>query len=162
MVFDAATGDEIAARLDAGELTLTLHPMTYVSEKRGDTTDYSTRSAALLFAAADAGEVDAVWPLYRLIQENQVDADGAPTDEDLLALAAEAGVTADLSDALASDSYLDLAREANDHWLGREIPGTGQTLQFVPSVAVGSVFFEVREDGTDLSRLTEALEAGQS
>lgn len=157
MVLDAEVGDSLAAAVEAGEITLVLHPMTYVSEKRGDTTDYSARSAALLFAAADAGEVDAIPELYALIQENQVDETGAPSDADLLAYAAEAGVTADLGDALAGDEYLALARSANDHWLGREIPGTGVALEFVPSVAVDGEFFEVREDGTDLARLQTAI-----
>ncbi|WES63665.1 thioredoxin domain-containing protein [Microbacter sp. GSS18] len=157
MVLDAEVGDALATAVDAGEITLVLHPMTYVSEKRGDTTDYSARSAALLFAAADAGEVDAIPELYALIQENQVDETGAPSDADLLAYAAEAGVTADLGDAPAGEEYLTLARAANDYWLGREIPGTGVTLEFVPSVAVDGAFFEVREDGTDLARLQTAI-----
>ncbi|GAA1467100.1 DsbA family protein [Microbacterium thalassium] len=157
MILDAEVGDTLAAAVDAGEITLELHPMTYVSEKRGDTTDYSTRSAALLFAAADAGETDAVPALYALIQENQVDETGAPSDEELLTYAAEAGVTADLSTALTGDEYIDLARAANDYWLGREIPGTGEALQYVPSVAVDGAFFEVREDGTDLTRLEAAI-----
>lgn len=158
MVLDDAIGDELAERLDAGEITLVLHPMNYVSGKRGDTTDYSTRSAALLFAAADAGEEDAVPALYGLIQAHQVDENGAPTDEDLLAFADQAGVDADLSPALSGDDYAALAQAANDYWLGREIPGTGVQLQFVPSVAIDGEWFPVQEDGSDLPRLQESVD----
>ena len=52
MSLDEAIGDQLADFVSDGTVTWTLHPMTYVSAKRGDTTDYSTRAAALLFGVA--------------------------------------------------------------------------------------------------------------
>lgn len=155
---EASIGDALAERLDAGEITLVLHPMTYVSAKHGDETEYSTRAAALMWAAADAGEADDVPAFYALTLEHQPgDGETAPTDDDLLAYAAEAGVEADLSDALTGDAFRDLATEASEYWLGRSIPGTSETLQYVPTIAVDGTIFEMRGDGTDLERLTALL-----
>lgn len=153
-VLDEAIGADLASRIQAGEVTLTIHPMTYVSAKRGDTTDYSTRAAALLFAAA--GEPDAIPALYALIQANQVSDAGAPTDAELIAFAAQAGVTGDVSGFAAS---ADLATAANDVWLGQAVPGTDATVDHVPLLVVGGALFDVREDGTDAARFTEAVSA---
>lgn len=155
---EADAGDALHEHIEAGEITVVLHPMSYVAAKHGDETDYSARSAALLFAAADAGEEEHVLALYDLMLENQPEGDEtAPTDEDLLSYVAAVGIETDLSDALETDEYFDLAAEANNYWLGRDIPGTGEQLQYVPTVAVDGTLFEMRGDGTDLDRLQSLI-----
>lgn len=156
MSLDEAIGDDLAAFVADGTATWTLHPMTYVSAKRGDVTDYSTRAAALLLGAAAAGEDDALLPLYGLIQQNQVTADHSPSDEELLDFAATAGATSDLSTAIAD--YASLAGAANDAWLGRAIPGTDQVVDHVPLLVIDGTVFEVRENGTDAARFAAAVD----
>lgn len=155
MSLDAAIGDDLAAFVADGTATWTLHPMTYVSAKRGDTTDYSTRAAALLLGAAAAGEDDALLPLYALIQRNQVTADHSPSDEELLGFATTAGAASDLSTAITD--YTGLATAANDAWLGKPIPGTDQVVDHVPLLVIDGTVFEVREDGTDAARFAAAV-----
>ncbi|MEZ3161972.1 thioredoxin domain-containing protein [Microbacterium sp. BWT-B31] len=156
---EADTGAALASRIEAGEITLVLHPMTYVSQKHGDATEYSTRSAALLFAAADAGETDAVLDLYRLMLEQQPEGDAAPpTDAQLLTMAADAGIETDLSAALSGDTWRDLADRASDFWFARTLPGTTQVLQYVPTVVVDGTVFEMIGDGTDLARLQQLID----
>ncbi|MBB2977180.1 protein-disulfide isomerase [Microbacterium endophyticum] len=157
---DKAIGSDLADFVAAGDVTMTLHPMTYVSEKRGDTTDYSTRASAVLFAVADAGETDAVLPLYSLIQANQVSESGSPSDDDLVQYAAQAGAAADLSTAIADFSAT--ATTSNDYWLGREIPGTTEVIDHVPTLVINGNVFEVREDGTDAARFTAAVEQARA
>ncbi len=155
MTLDAAIGEDLAAFVADGTATWTLHPMTYVSTKRGDTTDYSTRAAALLLGVAAAGEDDALLPLYGLIQQNQVTADHSPSDEELLGFATAAGATSDLSTAIAD--YASLASAANDAWLGKPIPGTDQVVDHVPLLVIDGTVFDVHEDGTDAARFAAAV-----
>ena len=155
MSLDEAIGDDLATFVADGTATWTLHPMTYVSAKRGDVTDYSARAAALLLGVAAAGEDDALLPLYGLIQQNQVTADHSPSDEELLDLAATAGATSDLSTAIAD--YATLASAANDAWLGKPIPGTDQVVDHVPLLVIDGTVFEVRENGTDAARFAAAV-----
>lgn len=157
-LLDEAAGEDIAEWVDDGTVTLTVHPMNYVSEKRGDTTDYSTRAANLLALTADAGELDTVLPLYALLQANQVDADGAPTDDALLDFAAEAGVEADLADGVEGQTMGTWVQESNDHWLG-EVVGSDTAVDHVPLLVVDGTTFEIREDGTDGERLREVVAA---
>ena len=155
MSLDEAIGDDLAAFVGDGTATWTLHPMTYVSAKRGDVTDYSTRAAALLLGVAVAGEDDALLPLYGLIQQNQVTADHSPSDEELVGFATAAGVTSALSTAIAD--YATLASAANDAWLGKPIPGTDQIVDHVPLLVIDGTVFEVRENGTDAARFAAAV-----
>lgn len=155
MSLDEAIGDDLATFVADGTATWTLHPMTYVSAKRGDTTDYSTRAAALLLGAAAAGETDALLPLYALIQQNQVTAEHSPSDEELVGFATASGVTSDLSTAIAD--YATLASAANDAWLGKPIPGTDQVVDHVPLLVIDGTVFEVRENGTDAARFAAAV-----
>ncbi|MEV7694705.1 thioredoxin domain-containing protein [Microbacterium sp. NPDC089189] len=152
-LLDEAIGDDLTTLIDDGEVTLTLHPMTYVSAKRGDDTDYSTRAAAVLFAAAE--DTAAIPALYALIQQNQVSDAGAPTDDDLLAYAREAGVSRDLRPALADAALL--AQASNDAWLGETVPGTTQVVDHVPLLVIDGAVFEVREDGSDAARFADAV-----
>lgn len=153
---EESLGGEISDRIDAGEITFVLHPMTYVSEKHGDETQYSTRAAALLFAAADAGQQKAVPKLAALLLENQPkDGSTPPTDEAMIELAKDAGVTADLSDAIAT--YSPIAQSSNDHWQGEKLPGSEEQLQGVPTMTVDGTLFPAEFDGADLARFAEAL-----
>ncbi|MCR2799964.1 DsbA family protein [Microbacterium sp. zg-Y818] len=157
-VLEETTGDDLEAWVADGTITLSLHPMNYVSEKRGDTTDYSTRGANILALAAEAGESDAVLPLYALLQENQVDADGAPSDADLLAYATEAGIAADLTGGVEGLTMADWVQASNDHWIG-EVVGSDTPVDHVPLLVVDGKTFEIRGDGSDAARLRDAVEA---
>lgn len=154
-VLDQQISADLADAVGAGTATVTIHPMTYVSAKRNDLTDYSTRAAALLFAATQSGPSDAVLPLYSLIQEHQVSQEGAPTDADLQAYAKQAGVSADLSGAIAE--FAAVATASNDAWLGTEIPGTTQVVDHVPLLVIDGEVFDIREDGTDAARFAAAI-----
>jgi len=160
-VLEETTGADLEEWVADGSVTVTLHPMNYVSTKRGDTTDYSTRAANLLALTADAGELDAVLPLYALLQANQVDANGAPSDADLLGYAAEAGVAADLTAGVEGMTLADWVQESNDHWIG-EVVGSDTPVDHVPLLVVDGETFELRGDGSDAARLRDAVAAASA
>lgn len=137
-MLEAATGDVLQDAVAAGEITLTLHPLNFVSGKHGDETAWSTRAANALAATLDAGEGDALPAFYALLQENQTLADGEshPTDADILDYAAQAGVTADIADAVDSQRFGAWVQASNDFWLGSTISGTEQVVDGVPILVV--------------------------
>ena len=101
---------------------------------------WSTRAANALAAALDAGQGDRIPAFYALLQENQTTADGTthPSDADILAFAQQAGITADLSDAVASQRFGAWVQASNDHWLGSTIAGTGKVVSGVPVLVIGN------------------------
>jgi len=158
-MLEADTGAVLADAVDAGEITLTIHPLNFVSEKHGDETDWSTRGANALAAIADAGEADRMPALYALLQEHQSLSDGShPTDEDILDLIAEAGVTADVSDAVTTQRFGGWVDASNEHWLGTTIDGTTQVVSGVPILVVDGEVFEIAESGNG-ARLQQLLAA---
>lgn len=157
-VLEETTGDDLEAWVADGTITLALHPMNYVSTKRGDTTDYSTRAANLLALTAQAGETEALLPLYALLQANQVDAAGAPTDADLRDYAREAGVAADLTAGVEGQTMAEWVQESNDRWLSAVV-GSDTPVDHVPLLVVDGETFEIRGDGSDAARLREAVAA---
>lgn len=159
MMLEAETGELLTQWVEDDAVTLTIHPLNFVSAKRGDDTDWSTRAANALAATADAGQGDRLAAFYAILQQNQVSEAGAPTDEDILAFAAEAGVTADISDAVASQRFGAWVTASNEHWLGRAIDGTARVVDGVPILVVDGVVFEITEDGTNASRLRDAVTA---
>lgn len=156
---DEAIGADLENMVADRDATLTIHPLTFVSAKRGDTTDWSTRAANALAAVLDAGEGDRLPTFYALLQAHQVTQDGAPADEQIIELAAEAGVTADISEAVTTQRFAAWATASNDHWLGRTIDGTERVVEGVPILVIGGQVFEIRDDGTDAERVRAAVAA---
>lgn len=159
---EAATGDVIADAVASGAATLTVHPLNFVSVKHGDETDWSTRAANALAAVVDAGQGEHLPALYALLQEHQTLADGEshPSDDDILAFAKDAGVTADLESAVASRTFGPWIAASNEHWLGRTIAGTEQVVSGVPILVVDSQVVDL-EAADVAGRLRDAIAAAR-
>ncbi|WP_165310656.1 thioredoxin domain-containing protein [Microbacterium protaetiae] len=155
-MLEAETGDLIASWVASGDVTLTIHPLNFVSEKHGDATDWSTRAAGAIAAVADAGEGAAIPAFYALLQKNQPTDAGALGDDDIIALAAHAGVTADIRDAVETQRFGDWVQASNDHWLGTTIDGTAQVVQGVPVLVVDGTVFDIQDTNAD--RLQAAVD----
>lgn len=161
-MLEAATGDLIADAVADGTATLTIHPLNFVSGKHGDATDWSTRGANALAAALDAGEGDALPAFYAILQEHQTLADGTshPSDDDILAFAKDAGVRADISDAVTSRRFAAWVNASNEYWLGATIAGTDQVVQGVPILVVDGTVIDL-SSGDVVSRLQAAIDAAR-
>jgi protein-disulfide isomerase len=164
--FDAAAGAALQARIDAGEITLRMHPMNYVSAKRGDNSAWSTRAMNLLAAIADSGQLARVPAVYSGILKAQP-AEGTniamPDDAALLRIAADNGVhvTSAIKTAVKNRSWDAWVQRANDQAIGKAIGDSGVVLQGVPTVLVNDTQLMVQEDGTDLSRLQGLITAAK-
>lgn len=156
---EAETGALLEQWVADDAITLTLHPLNFVSAKHGDETDWSTRAANALAAVVDAGQSDRLPALYALLQEHQLTEAGAPTDEEILAFAAEAGVTADIADAVAAQRFGPWVTASNEHWLGRAIDGTERVVDGVPILLVDGAVFEITDGDTNAQRLQDAVAA---
>jgi len=156
-MLEAETGDLISTWVANGDVTLSIHPLNFVSEKHGDATDWSTRAAGAIAAVADAGEGASIPAFYALLQKNQPNEAGAASDDDIIALAQKAGVTSDISAAVTSQQYGDWVRASNDHWLGATIGGTSQVVQGVPVLVVDRAVFDIADGNAD--RLQAAVDA---
>jgi protein-disulfide isomerase len=87
--FEAASGANLAELVDAGTITLRLHPMVFL-DRLSVGTAYSTRSTNALIAVA-ALNPDATLPFVQLLFENKPE-ENAPglTDDELVQYAAQA------------------------------------------------------------------------
>jgi protein-disulfide isomerase len=163
--FDLATQQDLQARVDAGQITLRLHPMNYVSGKHGDATEFSTRVMNLLAAIADSGQLARIPAVYSAVLEAQPADEETPLPDNarLLAIAGSAGaqISDSIRDAVATGRWNSWVQHVNDAAMGHEIGATGVVLQYVPTVLVDGTPFEVREDGTDLQRLQHAIDAAR-
>ncbi len=157
-MLEEATGDVLSEAVAAGTATLTIHPLNFVSAKHGDDTAWSTRAANALAAALDAGQGDRIPAFYALLQENQTTTDGTthPSDADILALAQQAGITADLSDAVASQRFGAWVQASNDHWLGSTIAGTEKVVSGVPVLVIGGKVIALDGEATDVAQRVQA------
>lgn len=162
-LFDVATQQDLQARVDSGEITLRLHPMNYVSAKHGDATQFSTRVMNLLAAIADSGQLERVPAVYSGVLAAQPDDETRPLPDNaqLLTIAADNGVTvtSDLREAVEDGRWDAWVQHVNDEATGQPIGDSGVTLQYVPTVLVNNTQLEIREDGTDLQRLQQLIEA---
>lgn len=161
-MLEAETGEIIAQGVSDGEVTFVIHPLNFVSGKHGDETDWSTRAANALAAVLDAGQGDHLPAFYALLQEHQSDAnDKHPTDADILELATEAGVTADISDAVATLRFGPWVAASNEHWLGRTISGTDKVVQGVPILAVDGKVLSFEDTSDVAGTLQSAIDAAR-
>jgi len=156
-MLESETGELISSWVASGDVTLTIHPLNFVSAMHGDATDWSTRAAGAIAAVADAGEGQAIPAFYALLQKNQPTEAGAASDDDIIALAKQAGVTTDIGDAVASQKFGDWVRASNDHWLGTTIDGTTQVVKGVPVLVVDGAVFEIGDANAE--RLQAAVDA---
>lgn len=156
---EAETGALLADAVSSGRITLTIHLLNFVSAKHNDATQWSTRAGGAMAAVADAGKSELLPELYRVLQSHQVEGGTAPTDAELLTFVTEAGVTADVSDAVNNNTFGPWIQASNDYWIGRTVEGTTHVIQGVPDLQVAGKMFDVKFDSTDAPRLEEAITA---
>ncbi|QEO14023.1 thioredoxin domain-containing protein [Agromyces intestinalis] len=160
--FDATAGDELRARAEAGEITLRIHPVNFVSARRGDDTDFSTRVMNLLAVASDHGQGDVVPAVYSAAIAEQAPTldDPMPDDVRLIELAGSAGLQVDdgMRDEITGGTWNAWVQDVNDRTVGQPIGDTGEVLTGVPTLLVDGVRFAITEDGTDLARLQQTLD----
>lgn len=89
--FEDAEGETIGDLLESGDITLNLFPVALSGLNAASGTDFSIRSANAMYCIAD-DEPDAVYPFFTALFATHPSGAGQ-TDEELIAMAGEAGAT---------------------------------------------------------------------
>jgi protein-disulfide isomerase len=90
--FEQTYGDAIQEQVEAGTLTLNIHPIS-ILDRASQGTEYSSRAAGAMYCVADA-EPEAALPFLQAMYAGQP-AENTPglTDEQIVQIARDAGVT---------------------------------------------------------------------
>ncbi|WP_163543722.1 DsbA family protein [Occultella kanbiaonis] len=104
--FEQVNGEDVAELAADGTATINYHPLANLDNASAGTM-YSTR-AANAFATVSAAEPALALPFVEALFANQP-AEGGPglTDEEIAAIAVEAGVSQEVADSLAAGTYTD-------------------------------------------------------
>jgi len=90
--FEQTYGEEILDLVEAGTITLNIHPIA-ILDRYSQNTEYSTRAANAMYCVAEA-DPDAAVPFMQAMFENQPEENSTGlTDEEILAIAEGVGVT---------------------------------------------------------------------
>ena len=102
--FERANGDELERLLEAGDITVELRPIAFLDDLSAGS-EYSTRSANALATVADAAP-ELVWSFHRALYGDQpAEGEEGHTDEQLAAIARDAGVPAEVAARFSDHRY---------------------------------------------------------
>jgi protein-disulfide isomerase len=104
--FEQIYGDTIQQQVDAGTLTLNIHPIS-ILDRLSQNTQYSTRAASAMYCVAE-GKPDKVVDFMKAMYEHQPQENSAGlTDDEIVQVAVGAGVTgvADVKDCITSHRF---------------------------------------------------------
>jgi protein-disulfide isomerase len=147
--FEAANGDELDRLVTEGVARLELHPISFLDEL-SEGTRYSTR-AANAFATVVDGAPDLAWAFHGALYADQPE-EGTEglSDDDLAAIATDAGVPADVVDRFTDATFepwvASVTAEAFDGGVER-----------TPTIKINGEVFE--GDPMTVGDLTEAIES---
>ncbi|WP_297851435.1 thioredoxin domain-containing protein [uncultured Corynebacterium sp.] len=109
------TDDQMLEKIQAGELTVKIHPMVFL-DGTGErySKGHSTRATAAVLALADKGEVEAYWNLRKALLEEQQSLYGSADANTLADMAKDFGASGDAVNAIRSGEYEDKAKEIGE------------------------------------------------
>ncbi|WP_165962789.1 DsbA family protein [Occultella glacieicola] len=121
--FEEVNGADVATLVGDGTATVTYHPLANLDHLSAETM-YSTR-AANAFATVASDEPAMALPFAEALFANQP-AEGGPglTDDEIAAIAVEAGVSQEVADSLAAGTYTEWVRVATEQSQRDGVGGT--------------------------------------
>lgn len=137
--FEAAYGPTIEEELEAGSITLNLHPVALSGLNAASGTDFSKRSANALYCVAEE-DPTAAFPFYtELFATNPAGA--GQTDDELIAMAEAAGATG-AAECIADRTWDDLVAEQT-----QDIPANPETGSAgTPTLVINGDYIAVTGD----------------
>ncbi|MFT4052682.1 MAG: thioredoxin domain-containing protein [Microbacterium sp.] len=103
--FEQTYGDTIVEQIEAGTITLNIHPIS-ILDNYSSGTEYSTRAASAMYCVAEA-EPDAALSFMQAMYDNQPDENSTGlTDEEIIEIAEGVGAGA-ASDCITAGTYMD-------------------------------------------------------
>ena len=147
--FEAANGGELDRLLEDGTVRVELRPISFLDEQ-SQGTRYSTR-AANAFATVVHGAPDQAWSFHSALYENQP-AEGTKglSDDEIAAIARDAGVPADVVDRFGDGTYEAWTASVTEKAFDSGVQGT-------PTVVIDGEQFQ--GDVYTVGPLTEAIES---
>ena len=132
--FESANSGELTRLVAEGTARVELRPIAFLDEQSSGT-EYSTRSANAIAVVADAAP-DHVWDFHTALYEHQP-AEGSEglSDEQIAAVAADAGVPADVVDRFTDDVYRPWVASVTQQAFDSGVKGT-------PTVKIDGTLFE--------------------
>lgn len=109
--FEKAEGREIQRLIDDGSITLKVHPVSAL-DNLSQGTQFSSRSAAAMFAVATADPANSYVFLQAMYDNQPAESSPGLTDEEIVKIARDAGVdvTAALEESIMTGEYIDYAK----------------------------------------------------
>lgn len=139
--FEQANGKNLATAVNAGEITLRLHPMTFL-DRSSQGTQYSTRAAAALTCVAALDQRNVLAYLAALYADQPEENSDGLTDAKLLSLAQGIGVST-ISTCVTDGTYRAWAQSVNDKALAGPVKGTPDNrIEGTPTVLVNGVMYK--------------------
>lgn len=134
-VFEHSNGKMIADAVNAGDVTLRLHPMTFL-DRNAQGTEYSTRAAAALTCVA-ALEPRSILAYLAGLYANQPQENSKGLDDaELISLAKEARAS-DISSCVTAGTYRSWVQSVNEKALAGPVKGTpNDKIEGTPTVLV--------------------------
>lgn len=125
--YDQVNREDIRTMLTEGEATVVYHPLNFL-DRYSMGTMYSTRTAnAFATVATDAPEV-ALDFLEALFDQQPAENTEGLTDEEIAAIAVEAGVPQEVADTFVDGTYNDWVAVASDQARNDKVTGTPTTF----------------------------------
>jgi protein-disulfide isomerase len=121
--FEEANGADLDRMLKAGEISVELRPMSFLDRLSAGTA-YSTRAANALATVVDA-DLDSAWEFHRALYRHQP-AEGEPglTDEEIAAIAVQAGASSAVADRLTEGRFEDWVASRTEQAFAEGVEGT--------------------------------------
>ena len=132
--FESANSGELSRLVADGTARIELRPIAFLDEQSSGT-EYSTRAANAIAVVADAAP-DHVWDFHTALYENQP-AEGSEglSDEQIAAVATDAGVPADVVDQFTDDVFRPWVASVTQQAFDSGVKGT-------PTVKIDGTLFE--------------------
>ncbi|MEO6827543.1 MAG: DsbA family protein [Microbacteriaceae bacterium] len=154
--FERANGAKLKSMVDAGDITLRVHPMTFL-DRASNGANYSTRASAALVCQAALNPTLTLDYLAKLFQNQPEENSSGRTDAQLAALAHDLGGT-DITDCVTAGTYNDWARV----WTQRALKGPIEGAEINAIKATPTILVNGRQyqgDITDTAKLTAFISA---
>ncbi|KQV08046.1 DsbA family protein [Leifsonia sp. Root112D2] len=144
-VFEQTNGQKIADAVNAGDVTLRLHPMTFL-DRGSQGTEYSTRAAAALTCVA-AQEPRSILAYLQELYANQPQENSKGLDDsELISLASKANAP-DITSCVNAGTYRSWAQSVNEKALAGPVKGTpNNKIEGTPTVLVNGHMFDGHVD----------------
>ncbi|SDH30123.1 DsbA family protein [Agrococcus jejuensis] len=157
-LFFAANGRYLEDAVAAGDVALEIHPVSFL-DGQSQGTQYSTRAANLVAAVASLHPEATPAVIRALFADQPGEQTTGHSDDELLAIAAEAGAQSEaLTVAVTTIAFAPFVEASTDAATDTSLPGQTVPLTGTPTVIVDG---QIVQDATDEATFEAAVEAAR-